>query len=966
VTAVVNPKRVYWHRHTISRIASLVAVICLAVGAPLLLWATHATPPVSLVRDLLFHPAHFQIVLARPLDDGAVTKLIWLVAWLSWLWLVVCIVLEIVGRIRGRAPRTLPGSRHIQSLVTYLVGASLAFGAPSRLASPLRLQAAAASAPTSFDQLDPIVAASKSGHAPIVPEKMDRGPLVATSTVAFGSSERIYVVKPRDTLWSIAAAEFGSPLDWRLIAAANYGRLQPDGEELVDDHWIRPGWLLVIPAFPDGLAGGAQTQSFPLTSVRAGDTVEGNNGAPDPSAPVFSASTKAPVESRPYRTSPVSASRPSSKAPAAPITHHDSNHPGLPHIPVAPIGYGLLGAGIVALLERMRRAQHRLRPTGLRIALPEGDLVELERGLRISADPGSVDWIDLSLRLLSVTVRRNHLEPPVISAVRLRDNSVEIMFDPTSKLSLPPPPFETGPDGKSWVLAKNGPRLDALRIDPEVVGIDAPLPALVTFGRNELGLLLVNIETAGSIAVSGTEKDALIQAVAVELATGKWVEQIDLVLVGFGEDKEGLERVSHANSLRSVVAKMERRVRERATLLALVERATNTETRWLDGGDAWDLCVVVCSSDLPVEELGMLDDLVAVAGDGSLGVAVICAGDVVSARWRVRADGGRVSGEGVGRGWSSLSRQPVPTNFAEGVAALVAVAAKTSGVTPDEGPYDKLSLRVPDRATSTLGEKIPEDADCGDAFPDIAEPGRPAVEVRVLGQVEILGAARQFTRAWAVELVVYLAVHPGGVNNEQWATALWPERAMAASSLHSTASAARRSLGTSSSGDDHLPRSRGRLALGPDVKTDWDRFVDLSKSTTSDDWRQALRLIRGRPFDGLRSPDWVVLEGILATVDAVVVDLACRYAERCLEALDPPGAEWAARQGLRVSPYDERLYRVLLKASDAAGNPAGVESIMAELVHLVADDVEPFDAVHPETLSLYRKLSRRSFASRGR
>jgi len=234
----------------------------------------------------------------------------------------------------------------------------------------------------------------------------------------------------------------------------------------------------------------------------------------------------------------------------------------------------------------------------------------------------------------------------------------------------------------------------------------------------------------------------------------------------------------------------------------------------------------------------------------------------------------------------------------------------------------------------------------------------------VLGQVTISGAARQFTRAWALELIVYLACHPGGASNEQWATALWPERAMAPASLHSTASAARRSLGTSASGDDHLPRSRGRLSLGPQVRTDWDRFVELSQSTLPEDWRQALRLIRGRPFDGIRSPDWVVLEGILASIEAVVVDVACRYAEYCLEAHEASRAEWAARQALRVSPYDERLYRVLLKASDAAGNPAGVESIMAELVHIVADDVEPFDSVHPETLALYRRLSRRSFASR--
>ncbi len=41
------------------------------------------------------------------------------------------------------------------------------------------------------------------------------------------------------------------------------------------------------------------------------------------------------------------------------------------------------------------------------------------------------------------------------------------------------------------------------------------------------------------------------------------------------------------------------------------------------------------------------------------------------------------------------------------------------------------------------------------------------------------------------------------------------------------------------------------------------------------------------------------------------------------------------------------------------GNPAGVEAAMSELVRLVADDIEPFDSVHPSTLELYRTLTRR-------
>jgi hypothetical protein len=50
---------------------------------------------------------------------------------------------------------------------------------------------------------------------------------------------------------------------------------------------------------------------------------------------------------------------------------------------------------------------------------------------------------------------------------------------------------------------------------------------------------------------------------------------------------------------------------------------------------------------------------------------------------------------------------------------------------------------------------------------------------------------------------------------------------------------------------------------------------------------------------------------------------------------------------------------MLLRAADLSGNPAGVEAVMGELIKLVADDVEPFDSIHPATIDLYRSLSRR-------
>ncbi|MGA3148404.1 MAG: hypothetical protein ABSF33_13150 [Acidimicrobiales bacterium] len=233
------------------------------------------------------------------------------------------------------------------------------------------------------------------------------------------------------------------------------------------------------------------------------------------------------------------------------------------------------------------------------------------------------------------------------------------------------------------------------------------------------------------------------------------------------------------------------------------------------------------------------------------------------------------------------------------------------------------------------------------------------VEVAVLGQIAIVGAAREFTRAWSRELIVYLAMHPNGASNEAWATALWPDRLMAPSSLHSTASVARRALGQARNGVDHLPRSHGRLVLSDTVGTDWGRFVWHADTKDTGRWRTALELVRGRPFEGLRSSDWPILEGIGPAIEAAIVDLSGRLAGSCLAAGDARGAEWAARRGLLVSPYDERLYRMLMRAADVGGNPAGVEAVMSELIKLVANDIEPFDSVHPSTMDLYRSLTRR-------
>lgn len=249
----------------------------------------------------------------------------------------------------------------------------------------------------------------------------------------------------------------------------------------------------------------------------------------------------------------------------------------------------------------------------------------------------------------------------------------------------------------------------------------------------------------------------------------------------------------------------------------------------------------------------------------------------------------------------------------------------------------------------------------------------PEVVVRILGPVDVLGAARPFSRAWTLDLVAYLAVHPRGAAADVWSAALWPDHPVADATRHSTVSVARRALGTDAHGRDHLGRSHGRLVLGPTVTSDWARFQALAASTGSGApiaWEAALGLVRGRPFDGLRALDWVVLEGLEATIEDAVVQLALGLAQHHLTHGDGWAAERALRRALVMCPYDERLYRMVMQAADCQGNPAGVERAMAELARLVGSEVTVTRGdggvaavatqwVHPDTARVYRALSRR-------
>jgi DNA-binding SARP family transcriptional activator len=300
-------------------------------------------------------------------------------------------------------------------------------------------------------------------------------------------------------------------------------------------------------------------------------------------------------------------------------------------------------------------------------------------------------------------------------------------------------------------------------------------------------------------------------------------------------------------------------------------------------------------------------------------------------------------------------RRPVPPPPTPPVADTGATAGPAS---PDDGTVD-----------TGAGASEPSAAAPTDRLAELLS--EVDVLVRVFGEVTAVrvtgpgdeGETLVPTRQRALEAITYLALRESAVDREDLEISLFPTGANAAKTVYNTVSSARALLG------DELfpPPEGGRYELMPTVVTDYGVFSELvSEADETEDalaaadlLHQALTLVRGEPFTGVgRSYAWVgPHRGMIV---AQVVDAAEELAEVRLASGDWRSAEWAARQGLRAFPSDERMYRLLMRTARAAGNIPGVQRVFRELCDVLADPelgVEPEDTVHPETIELLEELT---------
>lgn len=526
-----------------TRIAKGLGALLVLVGAilcvPLLLVAVGGTEPPS--WDTLVNALTVQDFTGTVLSGALV-----IVGWILWATFTICVVLEVARALAGaRVPR-LPALGPQQRAAAGLVAAVIALMAVPSVGTAPAHAAPAATTVTAPAAVTPPAATAVAQTTP-------------TTTPAADDVLEV-TVRSGDTLWDLAEHHLGDGQKWRDIATANYDRTQPGGAHLGDDNLLEPGWTLTIP--------GATTQaSVDTVTVERGDTLWGiadehlGDGArydeltrvdhphADPdliwpgehvSLPGSAEQATATPVAPPQRPTQVEATPPIEAAPPTPPPA-DVTPPTTVDDPVddttfddveesAPADLRTIGgvslilaAGIVGALALRRRRQTGQRAAGQRIALPAPETGTTEAALRAIEDRDAASDLTSALALLATSAAT----PPAIRFTHLTPDRVEIILDEPAQLATPWAPSDAA---TCWSVARTD-------LTPPAAATIRPYPSLVSLGDTADGNhLLVDLESIGSLTISGPRAIDALTALATELATSSHDATLRVTFVGFGAD----------------------------------------------------------------------------------------------------------------------------------------------------------------------------------------------------------------------------------------------------------------------------------------------------------------------------------------------------------------------------------------------------------------------------------------------
>jgi hypothetical protein len=614
---------------------------------------------------------------------------------------------------------------------------------------------------------------------------------------------------------------------------------------------------------------------------------------------------------------------------------------------------GLLAAGLVEGLAWRRRVQLQARPKGRRIPSAPASAAPLATALRRRQQPLSLRTLDRATRAIAAHCRTTRIPPPPLQLALVSDDQIElIMAEPT-----PDAPVGFVVDGCSWRLDRS----DAgyLTTIPGVGDAPRPWPALVTLGRDDRErLVLADLEALRLLHLDLESTDAsaaVLAAMAVELSFSPWADEMILTVVGAAiqlPDALGRHNVTRIDDVNSLLSRLEQR--------AAIQRAQDPypvlgEQRIdPDLADPWapEIVLIGCRlDDSQAERLSRLID-----AEPPVPLAVVAVGTSTPTAWTLRRQGGQSAT------LAPLDLRLTPQVLESKEFAAVVELVEATGVeetepapwwwTPDRQPPDRRPIPgghpphppgSADNVTyldSTLagwGEAL--DAERRSMIMTAIRSGEDPMTtrhplLRLLGPIELQGAAGvEPPRAsrQCLEYCAWLLENPGTT-----AQAMGTALAVAEGTRRSNMSRLRSWLGERPDGGAYLPDAySGRIALSPEVSSDWQRVQILTSGgvnrASDTSLRTVLDLVRGAPLADAAPGQWHWAEELRTDMISCVRDVGAELAERALDAGDLTLARWAAARALVAAPGDELLLAARIRTEHLAGNTAETERLALQL-----------------------------------
>ena len=849
------------------------ALLAVVLGMPALLLLTAGPPPIPSGLSLA-------VLTGAVSVDALLGVLIW-VLWLAWFQFTVCAVVEAVSALRGNGlPRHVPLSGGMQTLARRLVIAALLVTTAASPATAAPVVLAPASEPVAAVQAEDGAQADQSPQAAQTAQEDDAAvageAAQETGDVTYRLGDavldpevgaqlvgrRVYIVQPpqghyHDNLWDIAERSLGDGRAYQQIYDLNAGRVQPDGRALELARLIQPNWYLIMPE---------EAADIPR--------VEAVSPAPAPLAPAPAPARQTAATGADGLTggaAPTAAERMADVAPTQ-----------------APALGALTGAAVLSLLVRRRRYGSWL--------LPRPDAGELERLLRIGADPDRAERLDTALRSLSALSA-----PPAPYAAGVDDEAVTLFL--SRPMPQAPQPWRARREGRIWALARDA--VITAPDEPARVGT-----GLVTLGRDERGTdVLIDLSLVdGDVAVNGAPSMAaeVIAALALELCINPWSARIRVTGVGLPQALHELcgRRLERADDLAAALGAPEpadvltgrrRRSGPRRVVLAtgqqdaLSPHSRETVLVRTGGGARWRIEVDTAGM-ARVEPLGV-------------GVRVTRATEHDLACLRELFASERSSGRPDA---PDPPRPPVTTAALRSAPVRVQVLGPATVMAPGAVEPERLPLLTEAVACLALN--------------------RDGLHPRVLASmIWPLGVTGDVVTASIERLRVWLGDDETGATrlreDEEGRLVLGPDVVVDWDVLRALAAAARRS-----------PRAEELRLL-----------------------QEALRLVRGRVCEGAEPGRYAWLARLRTAHDseALITDSALRVAA-LLGRDDPEGAAAAIAVGLGVVELDQRLWQADLRLAAMRGHERLAERVGALLDTAGADDLRH---VSPGTAALVEDLA---------